>query len=200
MYIIGICGGTGSGKSLTARKIQQKLPPNSSLIISQDRFYVNAVSDNFDVPEAIDFKLMVSIIQSINEQDQKSIELPLYDFKTHQRLTETESITIKPSLTILILEGILLFHIPQIRQLCDLKIFVDADNDIRYARRIARDLKERGRTIDSIMKQWEATVKPAHDSLVEPSKKYADLIIPNTRKNKFTGIDFVCTSILNIIS
>ncbi len=190
IYVVGVCGGTASGKSLTSRRILETVNGGKSVIISQDRFYHNSHEGaDFDVPEAIDFDLMGELVSEFVSG--KEVELPNYDFKTHKRTDETTKLS-PEGIKLLIIEGILIFAVKKIRDLCDFKVFIQADPDIRLGRRMIRDINERGRDPASVFRQWEDTVKPAHDNIVEPSSAYADMIIPNTKKNKFNGIDHLC--------
>ena len=183
--LIGIAGGTGSGKTTLAQKILNAFPKDS-ILISQDSYYKDLsflpfeerAKTNFDHPDSLDFELLKEHLSFL--KGGKSIELPVYSFQIHSRESRTSLIHSAP---IIIVEGILLFAIPEIRNLFDLKIFVDADDDIRVLRRIERDIKERSRDFDGIKRQYLTTVKPMHDLFVEPSKQYADLIVPRGGKN-----------------
>lgn len=183
--VVGIAGGTGSGKTTLARKIQEAFPTQTTLI-SQDSYYRPldhlSVSErakaNFDHPDSLDFTLLATHLRALKEG--KSIEKPVYNFHSHARELSTESVS--PN-TILIVEGILLYAVPEIRSLCDFKLFVDTDDDVRVLRRIERDIQERSRTFPSVKEQYLSTVKLMHDTFVEPSKRYADLIIPHGGEN-----------------
>jgi uridine kinase len=179
--IIGIAGGTGSGKTTVADYILNTVGPDKIAFLPHDAYYRElhdlTVEEralvNFDHPSSLETELMISHIKQLKEG--KSIELPHYDFKTHTRLPETTTVEPQP---ILIIEGILIFAEPDLRKLFDLKIYVDTDADIRFIRRLTRDIEERGRTTQSVISQYIDTVRPMHLEFVEPSKRYASVIIP----------------------
>lgn len=178
--VIGIAGGTGSGKSTLASKIQQVLAPNV-VLVEQDAYYkdLSHLSEeerdetNFDHPSSLDFDRLCTDLRVLKSG--KAIERPIYDFKTHTRVEST--VRIEPA-EVIIVEGILLFADPSIRELMDLKLYVETDDDIRILRRIERDIQERGRDLAGVHHQYVTTVKPMHKQFVEPSKQYADVIIP----------------------
>lgn len=179
--VIGIAGGTGSGKTTVANVILERVGAKHIAYIPHDAYYKDILDlpaaqrdlINFDHPNSLDTDLMIKHIQAL--KNGKSIELPVYDFKTHSRTTQT--IHIQPQQVILV-EGILIFVDAELRRLCDVKIFVDTDADIRFIRRLQRDIEERGRTTTSVVRQYLDTVRPMHLEFVEPSKRYADVIIP----------------------
>lgn len=183
--VIGIAGGTGSGKTTFARKIQEAFP-GKTVLISQDSYYkdLSALSFherekvNFDHPDSLDFGLLANHLHALKQGSK--IEKPIYNFRFHSREEESEVVT---SNRIVIVEGILLFAMEEIRGLFDLKIFVDTDDDIRLLRRTTRDMKERGRSFESVQEQYLTTVKPMHEAFVAPSKKYADVIVPHGGEN-----------------
>lgn len=197
--IIGIAGGTGSGKSTVASSIFKSLPEKNISILEQDAYYKDQsnipfekrVNTNYDHPLAFDTDLLIQHIEALNNNIQ--IEKPIYDFENHTRKNET--ITVIPK-EILIVEGIMVLEDKRLRDLMDVKIFVDTDADVRIIRRITRDIEERGRTLTSVIEQYFATVKPAHDQFVEPSKKYADIIIPEGGLN-MVAIDILVSNIEN---
>jgi uridine kinase len=200
--IIGICGGTGSGKTTVANRILESVNAGDVAFIQQDSYYRN-LKDlpldyrqvvNFDHPDAVDNDLLVHHIRKLKAGG--SVELPLYDFKTHTRLNETVLIEPKP---IVIVEGILIFVDPRLLEQMDIKVFVDTPDDIRFIRRLKRDIAERGRTIDSVIEQYLATVRPMHMQFVEPSKRYADVIIPEGGHN-LVSIDLISGKIRERLS
>lgn len=191
--IIGICGGTGSGKTTVARRILENVRDDYVIFLQQDSYYRN-LGDmplelrhqiNFDHPDALDNDLFINHVKALRAGE--AIEMPVYDFSTHSRKNETIHIEPKP---ILILEGILIFVDAALRELMDIKIFVDTDDDLRFIRRLQRDVHERGRTVESVIKQYLDTVRPMHEQFVEPSKRFADVIIPEGGYNE-VGIDLI---------
>jgi len=199
--LIGIAGGSGSGKTLVARKLVQDLGSDKVIIIEQDSYYKDLShltleerkQQNFDHPDALDEKLLLQHMKMLI--DGESIDLPLYDFKIHTRRDETRRIG---EHIIIILEGILILHNPRLREMMDIKIFVDTDDDIRLIRRLQRDIKERGREFDDIIHQYEESVRPMHLLYVEPSKRHADIIIPEGGYN-LVAIDILKTKIESIL-
>lgn len=200
--LIGICGGTGSGKSTVAKAIFESLPEKNISIIEQDAYYRDQtdlsleerVKTNYDHPLAFDTDLLVEHMATL--LDGKAIEKPNYNFSKHTR--ETFTTTIEPK-DIIILEGIMILEEKKLRDLMDIKIFVDTDADVRIIRRIVRDIQERGRTLDSVINQYLHTVKPAHEQFIEPTKKHADLIIPEGGYNK-VAIDIMVAKVRSIVS
>ncbi len=184
--VIGIAGGTGCGKTTLAKKIQEAFP-GQSVLISQDSYYkdLSSLSSserekvNFDHPDALDFGLLQEHLKALKQGIQ--IEKPIYNFGTHSRESFTE--IVGPN-RLIIIEGILLFAVPEVREQCDLKIFVDTDDDTRLLRRMERDMQERSRTFLSVKHQYLTTVKPMHEAFVQPSKKYADIIVPHGGENQ----------------
>ena len=200
--VIGIAGGTGSGKSTVAGSIFSSLPEKNISILEQDAYYKDQsnmpferrVQTNYDHPLAFDTDLLIEHIEALKNNIQ--IKKPIYDFERHTRKNKTIIVIPKQ---ILIVEGIMVLEDPRLRELMDVKIFVDTDADVRIIRRITRDIDERGRTLESVIEQYFATVKPAHDQFVEPSKKYADIIIPEGGLNK-VAIDILVSNIENKLS
>ena len=199
--VIGICGGTGSGKSTITDAIQSEVKDKIT-IIPQDSYYKNfghlpfeeRNKINFDHPNTLDNELLIEHIHQL--KNNQTIQMPVYDFKTHSRLERT--ITKKPT-KLIIIEGILIFENVELRNMMDIKIFVDTDADIRILRRIQRDISERGRDFQSVVDQYLSTVRPMHIEFVEPSKKYAHVIIPEGGQNKI-GIDMIVSKIKQIIN
>lgn len=195
--IIGICGGTGSGKTTVANRILETVNADDVIFLQQDSYYRN-LNDlpldyrqevNFDHPDALDNDLLVKHIRRLKTG--APVELPVYDFKTHTRRNETLHVEPKP---IIIVEGILIFSDARILEEMDIKIFVDTPDDIRFIRRLRRDVAERGRTVESVIEQYLATVRPMHIQFVEPSKRYADVIIPEGGHN-LVSIDLISVKI-----
>lgn len=179
--IIGICGGTGSGKTTIARRIIDSVGVSNVNLIEYDSYYRNLADmplderrqANFDHPDAIDSELLINHLKRL--MDGHPVEIPIYDFKTHTRVAESRSLEPRK---VTILEGILLFSEPRLLEYLSLKVFVDAPDDIRLVRRIRRDMDERGRTLPQTLEQYERTIRPMHYEFVEPSKRHADIIIP----------------------
>lgn len=180
IIVIGIAGGTGCGKSTMINKIKEEFSERIT-IISHDFYYKqhNDISFedrkllNYDHPDAFDTDLMIEHIRKLSNGE--AVERPVYDFTIHNRVDET--VTVNPS-KVIIVEGILIFECKELRDLFDIKVFIDTDADVRIIRRIVRDVKERGRTLESVVNQYLTTVKPMHEQFVEPSKKFADIIVP----------------------
>lgn len=198
--VIGIAGGTGSGKTSIAKAIKKQVEEHVT-VLTQDSYY-KSFPDlplkerhkiNFDHPSTYDTKLLIEHIQNLVRN--VPIEMPIYDFTTHLRKKET---ILQNPAKIIIVEGILLFENEELRSLMDIKIFVDTDADIRIIRRIDRDIKARGRTLQSTIDQYLATVRPMHNEFVEPSKRFADIIIPEGGHNKI-GIDMIVSKIKQIV-
>ena len=186
VIVIGIAGGTGSGKSTMIRKIKEEFCDEIT-ILSHD-FYYKEHSDipfeerkklNYDHPDSFDTDLMISHIKDLMQW--KKIKRPVYDFTIHNRIDET--VIVKPA-KVVIVEGILIFENKELRDLFDIKVFIDTDADVRIIRRILRDVRERGRTLDSVVDQYLTTVKLMHEQFVEPSKKHADIIVPEGGYNR----------------
>lgn len=187
MIIIGIAGGTGSGKTTVVRKIVNSLKPGEVVLLPQDSYYKDSShvpaelrqQINFDHPDAFDWPLLLQHIQMLKEG--KSIEQPVYHYQTSSRLAETIHVKPRP---VIIIEGILALCDPDLRNMMDLKIFVDADPDERLIRVIQRDVVERGRTAEAVMERYTRVLKPMHQQFIEPTKRYADLIIPEGGNNE----------------
>ncbi len=192
--IIGICGGTGSGKTTIARSIVEAVGAKNVVLVEQDSYYRN-LSDmplderhqaNFDHPDSLDSDMLVNHILRLKQG--RSIEMPLYDFATHTRSDEFETIEPKP---VVIVEGILIFAEPRVLDLLDVRVFVDTPDDIRLMRRLRRDITERGRTFERTLEQYERTIRPMHYEFVEPSKRHADIIIPEGAQTGVT-VEVLC--------
>ena len=186
VLVVGIAGGTGSGKTTIARKIAQSLPDGSVTTIEHDNYYRDRgdLTDderanlNYDHPNSLETELLVQHLRDLKNGDE--VEMPLYDFKTHRRSESQKLLSPTP---LIIVEGILVFVDPALRELLDIKIFVDTDSDIRIFRRIRRDMEQRGRTFLSVRDQYYKTVRPMHIEYVEPSKQWSDLIVPEGGNN-----------------
>lgn len=187
MFVMGIAGGTGSGKTTFTTTLTEKFKDDIT-VIHHDNYY-NVLDHlsfeercrvNYDHPDSFDTKLMIEDIKKLKNGE--TIEEPVYDYSAHNRNKES-TITVHPT-KILIIEGILILQSKELRDLMDMKVFVDTDADIRLGRRILRDMEERGRSVDSVLNQYSATVKPMHEKYVEPSKKYADIIVLEGGQNQ----------------
>jgi uridine kinase len=193
MLIIGIAGGTGSGKTTVVHQIMNELPETEVGIISQDSYYKETTTlsfderalINFDHPRAIDFELLVAHLKELKEN--KTIHQPVYSFVTHNRTEDTVSTHPRK---VMIVEGILILANPELRDLFDVKIFVHADSDERLIRRLKRDIAERGRDMEEVLVRYQTTLKPMHQQFIEPTKAFADIIIPNDKYNT-VAIDVV---------
>lgn len=185
-FIIGIAGGSGSGKSTVARNVAQALQTESVAFIDMDAYYLNFAhlplaerrKINWDHPDAFDWELLVGQLAELSAG--QPIEKPVYDFVTHTRAEQT---VVVPPAQVVVIDGILLFSDARVRDLCDVKVFVDADADVRLIRRIRRDINKRGRPLDEVLDQYLTTVQPMHLQFVEPSKRYADVIVPRGGHN-----------------
>lgn len=199
--IIGIAGGTGSGKSTVAQEIYSSLPEESISVIEQDNYYKDQshlsfeerTKTNYDHPDAFDTSLLLEHLKRLSMGE--AIDKPIYDFANHTRKKET--VRVEPK-DIVVLEGIMILVEPEIRNMLDIKIFVDTDADVRIIRRIKRDIKERGRTLDSVIDQYINVVRPMHLQFVEPTKRYADIIIPEGGYNK-VAIDIMIAKVNEIV-
>lgn len=191
--ILGIAGGSGSGKSTIARAILGALPEGAGVLLEQDHYYhpqahlpkEERERVNYDHPDALELDLLASHVRALKEG--RAIERPSYDFTTHDRAKET---TLVPAAKVIVVEGILVLSDERLRALFEVKLFVDTDADIRLMRRVRRDLEHRGRTFASVRKQYYDTVRPMHLAFVEPSKRFADIIIPEGGQNR-VALDFL---------
>ena len=202
MTIIGVAGGTGSGKTTVVKKIVEALPPHYVTVIPQDSYYNDTSSMteeerhaiNFDHPDAFDWKLMVKQINELRAG--KAIEQPTYSYLICNRLPETIHVEPHP---VIIIEGIMALLNKKLRDMMDLKVYVDADSDERLIRNIQRDVVERGRTVEMVINRYLDVLKPMHEQFIEPTKKYADIIIPQGGENK-KGICILCKYIESLVA
>jgi uridine kinase len=187
MLVIGIAGGTGSGKTTVVNQIAQQFSQNEVTVVSHDSYYRDNShlpleerrKKNFDHPDAIEFELMIEHVKRL--QSGIPIEEPVYSFISCTRQKETKTITPRQ---VMIIEGILCLTNKALRELMDIKVYVDCDSDVRLSRVIQRDIQERGRNVEQVLKRYEETVRPSHLQFIEPTKRYADIIIPQGGKNK----------------
>ncbi|MEQ6375818.1 uridine kinase [Bacillaceae bacterium S4-13-58] len=200
--VIGVAGGTGSGKTSVTRSICQRFSDKTILMLEQDYYYKDQahlpfeerLKTNYDHPLAFDNDLLINHIEALLQHEK--IKKPVYDYKLHTR--SNEIIEVEPK-EVIILEGILVLEDERLRNLMDIKVFVDTDADIRIIRRMLRDIKDRGRTIDSVIEQYVNVVRPMHLQFVEPTKRYADIIIPEGGQNH-VAIDLMATKIQTILN
>jgi uridine kinase len=192
---IGVAGGTGSGKSTVVRRIVEDLAVQRVAVIHHDAYYrdlgdlpfEDRAKINYDHPDSLETELLVSHLEEL--KDGRPVEVPVYDFARHERRAETR--TVRPS-SVLIVDGILILALPALRELMDIKVFVDTDADVRLMRRLRRDLEERGRAVESVLRQYALTVRPMHIEFVEPSKRWADVIVPGGGYND-VAVDMLIT-------
>jgi uridine kinase len=200
--VVGIAGGTGSGKTTVAKTIASALPADRVAMIEYDAYYRDRpdltpegrAQLNFDHPEALETELLVEHLAALKAG--RGIDVPIYDFKEHRRKLESRRVEASP---VVILEGILVFVDPRVRERLDMKIFVDTDPDIRVFRRIRRDMEQRGRTFESVREQYYRTVRPMHLQFVEPSKRWADLIIPEGGNNR-VALDLIIAKLESVLA
>ena len=184
--VIGVAGGSGSGKTTVVRRISESIGPDAVAVLDHDRYYRDRndlrleerAALNYDHPDGLETDLLVAHVKAL--KDGRPVEVPSYDFSRHARLANTETVTPRRAI---IVEGILVFVDAPLRALMDVKVFVDTDSDTRFIRRLSRDVAERGRTMESVIEQYQSTVKPMHLEFVEPSKRYADVILPQGGHN-----------------
>ena len=201
-FVIGVAGGSGSGKTTVVRRIVDSLGPEHVTLLQHDRYYRDRndlrleerAALNYDHPNSLETDLLVSHVQALKRGH--PVQVPAYDFTRHARLAETE--TFQPRRA-LIVEGILVFTDAALRDLMDIKVFVDTDSDTRFIRRLQRDVAERGRTMESVIDQYQGTVKPMHLEFVEPSKRYADVIVPLGGHNT-VAVDLLLTMLRSVVA
>ena len=199
--LIGIAGGSGSGKTLVAKTLYRELGSEKVVIIDQDSYYRDleqvplAERDvrNFDHPDAFDTELLKTHLGDLREG--RTVAQPIYDYTRHSRTSETRPIG---EHEVIVLEGILIFYDPTMRELMDIKVFIDADADVRFIRRLQRDIPERGRSADSVIRQYQESVRPMHLQFVEPTKRYADIIIPEGGHNR-VAVDLLKVKIKDLL-
>jgi uridine kinase len=201
MFVLGIAGGTGSGKTTVAHKLAQSVPRDAAVLIDHDAYYrdrsrlprAERERINYDHPDAIETELLVEHLAALRTG--RTVEIPQYDFREHARRAETRRIEPAP---LVLVEGILVLADERLRGQIDLKLFVDTDADIRLMRRLQRDIEERGRTFAQVREQYHATVRPMHLAFVEPSKRFADLIVPEGGENQ-TALDVITGRLLQLL-
>jgi len=201
-FVVGVAGGTGSGKTTVSRKIQEAVGPARMAYIQHDYYYLDQshlrpeqrVLVNYDHPESLETSLLVAHLQQLRSGH--SIDMPTYDFGAYARKPATVRLAPAP---VILVEGILIYTEKALREQMDMKIFVDTDADIRFIRRLRRDLIERGRTLDSVVKQYLSTVRPMHLEFVEPSKRYADVIVPEGGNNK-VAMELIISRLLDVVN
>ncbi|MGL4766726.1 MAG: uridine kinase [Formosimonas sp.] len=199
-FIIGIAGGSGSGKSTVTRKVIEAAASEHTAVIIQDNYYRDQsdltmeqrVTTNYDHPRAFDWALMIEQVDDL--RNGVPIKMPRYDYTQHTRSTQTE--TIAPA-TVIVVEGIFALYDAALRDMMSLKIYVDTDADVRFIRRLVRDINERGRSMDSVIEQYKSTVRPMHNQFVEPSKRFADVILPHGANDP--AVDMITAKISSLI-
>ncbi len=200
--IIGIAGGSGSGKTSVTRKIMESLKGHSIILLEQDYYYkdqsdktmAERLQTNYDHPFAFDNDLLIEHLQQLINRE--TIDIPTYDYANHTRSSKT--ITVEPK-EVIIIEGIFALENDELRNLMDVKLYVDTDSDIRILRRLSRDIKERGRSMDSVIEQYLSVVRPMHLQFIEPTKRFSDIIIPEGGEN-MVAIDIITTKIRTLVN
>jgi uridine kinase len=198
--LLGVAGGSGSGKTTVVNEIVQSLPPATVSVIHHDSYYRDLVhlplqeraEVNFDHPDALETSLLVEHLQAL--RDGRPVAVPVYDFSTH---TRKEEVRVVEATGVIIVDGILVLADPRLRDLLDIKVFVDTDADIRFIRRLRRDLRDRGRSLESVVEQYQRTVRPMHRAFVEGSRAYADIIIPEGGRNQ-VAIDLLVSRLRTV--
>lgn len=199
--VIGVTGGSGSGKTTVSRELVARIPDNSAILLQQDAYYRDQsdkpfeerVKTNYDHPDSFETDLFVADLGRLLARE--AIDKPVYDYEKHTRSSDV--IHVLPA-DVIIVDGVLLFNDKRVRDLLDLKVYVDTDDDIRFLRRLERDIEERGRTVRSVIEQYLATVKPMYHQFVEPTKRYANIIVPEGGQNK-VAIDMITNQILAML-
>jgi len=200
--LIGVAGGTGSGKTSMAKNIVGELDPRQVVIIEQDSYYYDLANipldarhhHNFDHPDAYDFTLLKQHMRDL--LNGKPIKVPIYDYATHTRSAESRVVS---GHKIIVLEGIMVLYDGELRDLMDIRIYIETDPDIRFIRRLKRDIKQRGRSVESVIKQYLETVRPMHEQFIAPTKQYADIIIPEGGHN-LVAVDLMKTKIRSLLA
>ena len=198
---LGVAGGTGSGKTTVARSILEAVGSERIAYLAQDSYYRDVIwgvdaeleGYNFDHPGACDVDLFMRHLLDLRAG--RRVDVPVYDFVTHRRTSRTEPLESRP---VVLVEGILLYALPEVRELLDFKVFVDTESDLRLIRRIRRDIDERGRSLESVLEQYEHSVRPMHLEFTEPSKRWADVIVPEGGRNR-VAIDMVIARVRELI-
>lgn len=199
--VIGVTGGSGSGKTTVSRELVARIPDNSAILLQQDAYYRDQsekpfeerVKTNYDHPDSFETDLFVADLERLLARG--AIDKPVYDYEQHTRSSDV--IHVMPA-DVIIVDGVLLFNDKRVRDLLDLKVYVDTDDDIRFLRRLERDIEERGRTVRGVIEQYLATVKPMYHQFVEPTKRYANIIVPEGGQNK-VAIDMITNQILAML-
>ncbi|MCC8438891.1 uridine kinase [Leuconostoc pseudomesenteroides] len=199
--VIGVTGGSGSGKTTVSRELVARIPDNSAILLQQDAYYRDQsekpfeerIKTNYDHPDSFETDLFVADLERLLARE--AIEKPVYDYEKHTRSSDV--IHVMPA-DVIIVDGVLLFNDKRVRDLLDLKVYVDTDDDIRFLRRLERDIEERGRTVRGVIEQYLATVKPMYHQFVEPTKRYANIIVPEGGQNK-VAIDMITNQILAML-
>jgi uridine kinase len=200
--VVGIAGATGSGKTTVARRVIESLPRGSVAMLQHDSYYRDRADLsyeqrcelNFDHPDSLETSLMAEHLQQLRAG--KAVRVPIYDFTTHRRLVDSQRLEPGP---VVVVEGILVLADPELRSMLDIKVFVDTDADIRVFRRIRRDIEQRGRSFESVRKQYYSTVRPMHLQFVEPSKRWADIILPEGGRNQ-VALDLLVAKLHTVIA
>ena len=200
-FIIGVAGGSGSGKTTVTAKVLETVGPDMAAVIVQDYYYRDQahltfeqrLATNYDHPHAFDWPLLIEHIEDLLAG--RAIEMPVYDFTHHTRAAET--ITVKPA-PVIVIEGLFPLYDAVLRDMMSLKIFVDTDPDVRFIRRLQRDIRERGRTVDHVIEHYLATVRPMHNQFIEPTKRFADVILPHGANDP--AVDIITTKVASLIN